>query len=137
MKRLHWLGALTASAMLFSAAAHAEDRHDRRNWDRDRHHSDRWDRGDQWRGRDGRWDRGDQWRGRDGRWDDRRYHHSRPGRYWAPPGHRYRHGYRHGYRDGGYRGGYYRDYHGGRYYDPPRYHRSSVDGTLILTFPIW
>jgi hypothetical protein len=155
MKRLHWLGALTASALLFSAAASADDHHDRRNWDRN-HHSDRWDRGrghdgrwdrgqhdrrdhrNDWRGHDGRWSRGDHWRGRDRRWDDRhwdnrRYHHSPPSRYWVPPGHRYDNGYRRGYWDSRYYGGPY--YRGRDYY--PYYRRSSLDATVVLSFPIY
>ncbi|HJS21904.1 MAG TPA: hypothetical protein VJ764_04555 [Steroidobacteraceae bacterium] len=148
MKRLHWLGALTASAMLFSAAASADDHRDRRNWDRNDHHSDRWnrgdhsrgrdgrwDRGDHWRGRDGRWDRGDHWRGRDGRRDHRRYHHSPPSRYWAPPGHRYGHGYRRGYWDNRYHGGHY--YRGRGDYYAPHYRRTSLDAAVVLSFPIY
>ncbi|HSC06928.1 MAG TPA: hypothetical protein VLD59_08895 [Steroidobacteraceae bacterium] len=139
MKRLHWLGALTASAMLFSVAASADDHHGRRNWDRDHHQSDRWDRGDHRRGRDGNWDRSDHWRGRDGRWDNRRwdnrrYHHSPGNRYWVPPGHRYSYPYRRGYWDGRYYGGRY--YDGRRYYYPPHYRRSSLDATVVLTIPL-
>jgi hypothetical protein len=107
--------------MLFSATASADDHHTRRNWDRNDHHSDRRDR----------------WDGREGRWDDRRYHHSRPTRYWVPPGHRYYDGYRYGNRYSPYHGGYYGSYYGGRDYCPPRYRRSAVDATLIFSFPIW
>lgn len=158
MQRLHWLGTLTAIAMLFTAAANADD-HGRRDWDRGHHQSDRWDRRDHGRGHDDRWrDRGHDWRGHDNRWNDRghrwrdhdnrwdgrgnhwrgydrwdgrRYHHRGPPQYWVPPGHRYYNGYRRGYWDGRYYGG---DYYG---YYPPRYRRSGIDGTLILSFPIY
>ena len=146
MKRLHWLGALTATALLFSAAASADDHRDRRNWDRGGHHSDRWDRGDHrrghdgrrwdgrdhWRGHDSRWDGRNHWRGHDGRWDNRRYPHNR---YWVPPGHRYWSGNRRGYWDSRYHGGHY--YRGRDYYYPPHYRRSSLDATVVLSFPIY
>ena len=72
----------------------------------------------------------------DRRWDNRRYHHSPSHRNWVPPGHRHWNGYRRGYRDGRYYGGHYN--RGRDYYDYPRYYRrSSLDGTLILSFPIY
>ena len=130
MKRLHWLGTLAASAMLFSATVSADDHRDRRHWDRDQHQTHRWDRNEHRRHDRGDHWRGERWRGRDGRWDDRRYHH-----YRVPPGHRYHNGYRRGYWDGryydGHRGNYYR-----RHDYWPRYRRSGIDGTLILTFPL-
>lgn len=118
MKRLNWLTALVASTLVVSAAASADDHRGKRDWDRHHQHYDRWDRGDRY-----------------GRWDDRRYIHARPNRYWIPPGHRY--GYAPGYWNGRYYGGSYSGYYGGGAYCPPRYRRSGVDGTLILSFPIW
>ena len=124
MKRLNFLAALAATTTLFSVNASADDRdyRDRDHYSRSDRHHDRSER------RDRRWD--------DRRWDDRRYIHARPNRYWMPPGHRYSHGYRDGYWDSRYYGSYYGNYYGNGYY-PPRYRRSGIDGTLILTFPLW
>jgi len=126
MKRLNVLAALAATAVLCSASAGADDRghrnSDRDHYSRNDRHYDRSDRGDR------RWD--------EERWDDRRYVHARPNRYWTPPGHRYWNGYRDSSWDNRYYGSYYGNSYGGRYC-PPRYRRSGIDGTLILTIPIW
>jgi len=131
MKRLNFLAALAAATTLFSVNAGADDRdyrdRDRDHYSRSDRHHDRSERRDR-RWEDRRWD--------DRRWDDRRYIHARPNRYWMPPGHRYSHGYRDGYWDSHYYGSYYGNYYGSGYY-PPRYRRSGIDGTLILTFPLW